>query len=43
MSSMSMGDKTTISESSGNLIYNNGYLIPSRKYLNVTHFASYHT
>ena len=38
MSSISMGDKTTISESSGNLVYNNGYLIPSRKYLNVTHF-----
>ena len=38
MSSISMSDKTTISESSGNLVYNNGYLIPSRKYLNVTHF-----
>lgn len=38
MPELILNSKTTITESSGNFIYNNGYIFPSGKYLNVSHF-----
>ena len=38
MPAISMNNKTTVSESGGNFVYNNGYLMPIGKFVNVSHF-----
>ena len=38
MADLIFNNKTTVSEVGGGLVYDNGYMMPQGKYLNVSHF-----